>query len=476
MCGPLHSFKINPGGDTAENWICIIDDLYHRATGKRLKRSATLPIKEAMSFLEVIGAAWLYLRGFLAPILRKKRTISACSFLYWLDNTVPLSLYMYEIIIKNSDFEGYLTGLAFSYQEVLLRDRKNYKKALLYLLNMILLFLREDHPALSLLRNNLCSVDEAKNEGGIISRLAHLMKSSLDTEQSINKSLRFFAARMNEDCDDLKEKLGSKNSHQSGLFSNQIDNIFSHAVEMMLDIFDALMKEQSSDIQFFFGSERVCKKKGDLCVTFVSKAMFNEKLCIHTHASPSFALFPMNFPVPNHCIGCNASINVDTAVNWLCGCSFCRNCNPLTCRCMSASCKRLTDAATLVQNDVQEKITVDSLKMTGEGQKKKKSTKRTMIDEGIIACAAENFQVKTPSVTSLLVRAEEIALSHYAISNTVEVSTPKSDIHDQLQLQTQAVSSDQCQYIFPKGHKQVGQRCTVMKPKYNGFCGWHQQN
>ena len=53
--------------------------------------------------------------------------------------------------------------------------------------------------------------DEAKNEGGVISRLAQIFNKSLDVDVAIGKAKYFFAGkRMSPDADDVLEEFGSK--------------------------------------------------------------------------------------------------------------------------------------------------------------------------------------------------------------------------------------------------------------------------
>jgi hypothetical protein len=82
ICDPLHSLKINPGGDMAERIRPIlIDDIYHRTTGNHLLENK-LPIRDSISFLGVISAAWFFIRNLVLEVVRRKRTISATYFLY----------------------------------------------------------------------------------------------------------------------------------------------------------------------------------------------------------------------------------------------------------------------------------------------------------------------------------------------------------------------------------------------------------
>jgi hypothetical protein len=164
--GPLHMYKINPQSDIVKNWHFFINMIYNRMTGKKMKEDVRVPAADCSGFLEVIGAAWIYLKDKIEPLLRKKGSITSSSFLYLLNNSIPKANYIFELIFKSNDFLSMKMCLSLVFEETLLRRRKNYTKACLYLLHLYLSMERDNHAALLILKENMAACDESKNEGG----------------------------------------------------------------------------------------------------------------------------------------------------------------------------------------------------------------------------------------------------------------------------------------------------------------------
>jgi hypothetical protein len=306
---------------------------------KKNLRKDSVPLREQMAYLECINGAWISLKDTLGPALLKKRSISATSFYWLLNNTIPSALLHYGIVFKaNNSGKQYYEALPFAYIEFACKDRKNYKRALLTKLDKYVKMAKENHSLLNILLENCRSCDEATNEGGIIGRLADLMKNSQNIDISIKKALHFFASRMDERATSIRENFAHPKSHCSSFVGRKIDNVLAHTKEILVEICDALLSERKEEIIYVVDKEkRQCKKMS--CICFYSKALTGDatiQLCSHLHCSPSFSFYSSSPPTATTCMICKTSLTSENAVYWACGCNFCRACNPTKCRCTVA--------------------------------------------------------------------------------------------------------------------------------------------
>lgn len=255
--GPLH-IGINLGGDAAEHWHFLCHRLFHKITGKNLLEGR-VPLRDQMQYMELFTGIWLYIRSSVKRKLLEKGTPTARSFVWAMETTIPVGVLHYGVVFKINRWDRaassqlnaeYFNGLAFSYTEVAQRDRRNYKKGLLNKLNQYLHLVDIQHPLLRLILDNMDECDESKNEGGVIRRIAEVMKQSKETEICINNAYRVFASTMEPGVQDTVDKLVHVTPHHSSLFGSNWDIAFRFAMELMLEIVNSLLIEKAEDIIF----------------------------------------------------------------------------------------------------------------------------------------------------------------------------------------------------------------------------------
>ena len=103
--GPLH-ISINQGGDVADNFHFLLNRIYNKMTGKSLK-PGRVPLREQMAYLETINAAWLFLEDTMGPSLLRKRSRTATSFYWLLNNTIPSAILHYGVIFKTDSGQNH---------------------------------------------------------------------------------------------------------------------------------------------------------------------------------------------------------------------------------------------------------------------------------------------------------------------------------------------------------------------------------
>jgi len=372
--GPLH-IAINQGGDVADNWHFLIDKIYTKMTRKHLKKDR-VPLREQMAYLECINGAWLFLKNLMGPALLKKRSISSTAFYWLLNNTIPSALLHYSVVFKDpSSGKAYYDALPFAYIEFACKNRKNYKRALLHKLDKYVKLTKLDHPLLKIIRDKCSYCDEATNEGGIIGRLATVMKQSQNINVSINKAYRYFAGRMEDNALSIIDNFAQTTSHCSSFFGRKIDVVLSHTTDVIIDICNALLTEHKDEIKFVVEKEKRCCKK-ITCVCFHSKALTGDdtlQLCTHLHCSPSFSFYPSSPPTSQKCMACHKDITPNNTDFWACGCNFCTDCNVSKCRCHKALQEFITSTQDSMRDVYGRKLKGSELTddAKGEGREEK---------------------------------------------------------------------------------------------------------
>lgn len=355
--GALH-IGINQGADVANNIFFLIQNIYKAVAPTKTLKKNRIPLREQMAFLEVINAGWLFLRDKLGPRLLRKRSITACSFYWLLENTIPSALLHYGVVLKSGTGTDYYEGLLYAYIEFALKDRRNYKKALLQKIETYQTLLATDHVLLKILRDACRFCDEATNEGGIIGRLADIMKLSLNVDIAINKAYVEFASRMENNTLSLLECLSKKSGHACSFFGRNVDIILPVTINVILDTCERLINENIGDIQYIKKEAKECNRYN--CISFKSKALTGGDtiLCSHLHGAPSFAFYPASPPTVFQCMKCLQSCG-NNPCYFACGCNFCDGCGKdpsLKCRCSDALNQFITTTKNSMKAEMSKQI------------------------------------------------------------------------------------------------------------------------
>jgi hypothetical protein len=220
--GPLH-LKINPVKDFGMFWFeILLSPLHFSATNTKLKAKPHL--RQITGLLEVLNAAWLKIRVAARPaLLRHAHRFDAGALLWALENTLPLCMILYDVVFKSGQSALYFEGLCHLEVQMVLWQRHNYDRGLLYKLDSTAYLKKIGHNLHAFIGDKCHIVDESFLEGGVNARLAALTRNMQVEEQARNIAKRDFYKRTDPSVANMNAQLAQDESHMCSFTGRKID-------------------------------------------------------------------------------------------------------------------------------------------------------------------------------------------------------------------------------------------------------------
>ena len=175
--GPLHTW-LNPLTDLVKFWPFLFEAMEQHLSGKSLH--SKIKAKEVGKRVEGLLAGWEMVRAQLLPklIAKNEMHITArfdiCAFLHLFESSMPMAHLIYELFVRNN-FKGnaqaqasgenlHCSALAHLCMESHIRERKNYPRALVGLIDQMLYWQRTNHPLYDWIAENSSAYDEIFGE------------------------------------------------------------------------------------------------------------------------------------------------------------------------------------------------------------------------------------------------------------------------------------------------------------------------
>jgi len=386
--------KINPCKDIALFWMKIlVSPLHTAATGKPLKAKPHL--KELIGLLEPLNAAWIQLRSHARPrLLALASRFDASAVLWFFENCLPLSLLLYDIVLKAPDAERYWRGLAHLEAMCVTQQRRNYDRTVLKKIDSYLYLKRTGHSLYKLVGEHPECIDEAFLEGGVNAKLAARTKTYTNEEEARASCLRMFAKRTDSTIKQAKEAFTTEYGHLKYMTKRDIEDLTLRAGEVIVSVIERICNATEQQKPYRV-NKRGNARRGYTCDAWVCPTLIPSapgtktvtQLYSHEIGSPAFSLFsdtqaygaPDSLRSANGCNmdGCAGSMDSDVELRQLlCGHKQCSVCGSgSTCpKCSAALKSRIRHLATDEAHQLRTRvITLDELKFTKGSEQDKQA-------------------------------------------------------------------------------------------------------